>query len=108
MGINDRLARLESARRFDRPRPPLVIQLEGQTAEEAHELSESRHVPLERCRVITESYWRELYTKMWGDGGDEYLGNFGEYYANKSVAQIRAEQAAVRALIEPEQAHGNS
>ena len=87
MGISDRLERLEATRGKSAPddrhlRP--VFQLEGQTEEEAHQLSEFSAEPIERCAVITEAVLRQIYRESDGD----------EIEAERVIAEIRAGQQA--------------
>jgi hypothetical protein len=100
MGIRDRLERLEAGRvkpTFD-DRPyraadgsiRIVFQLEGQSEEEAHRLSEVSHEPIEGCFMITEAVQRSIFVAV-----NETEAQ-AEQEADESIAEIRAAQDARR------------
>lgn len=89
MGIRERLQRLEAAQRApvrdDRHLRP-IFQLEGQTEEEAQQLSEFAGEPIERCAVVTEATLRRLFMETDGDN----------VLLEPELAEIRAKQDARR------------
>jgi hypothetical protein len=109
MGISERIAKLEGARQAARGGswPPVVVQLMGQSDEEAWCLSEHRNRPLADCQVIGEEIFREVGLEDWGQMICPRTGKLqAEVRHDKLIADVRAEQEAVRALIE-EEANGN-
>ena len=88
MGIRERLAQLEATRGGPhiKRRHYGVWKLEGQSDEEAWQLSQFSGVPISQCLFIPESYLRQLYF--------EVDGNYN--WAEKTLADLRAQHDAIR------------
>ena len=88
MGIRERLAQLEAARGGPHIKRRLygVWKLEGQSDEEAWQLSQFSGVPIENCLIISEAMHRQIYSEV--DDDDTHV--------EKTLTDLRAQHDAIR------------